>query len=484
MKGRPAHASVKLGPMSKTRPLDLVILGATGFTGRQAVRAVFRQRPDARWAVAGRDAERLQAVVDHFAVPGARAPKVLVADTRDPVSLRAMARQAKVVFNLAGPYHATGDAVVAACIDSGTHYLDLTGETFWIRRLIDEQHDDAVRAGVKIMPCAGYEALPFDLATLWAAHQLRAHGGGPCREVRILVAFTGRRPLDPRDTVSGGTAATMTEILAHDRSDCLRNMACLLPPGTPDAEAVARRNALHWLPEIDPELQVVMAPTLPGPFINPPVILRGVALMDDPTLFARDFRYREGTRLGGLVPGLDLLPKTAGLALQWAAAAALAVPLANLAATVTGPLQFQRTALRKLLEVVAPRPGSGPGEAALDGMGYAFEVRATATNGARFRGRVEAAGHPGYRSTPEMAVACALGLAKGSLGRTPHVGIVSPAAGLGIEAVAALGAAGVHFSPQASVAPAAAARSGPTPPAPAPRSSRPRSRARRATPAA
>src|SRR5574337_8032 len=470
--------------MNTSRPLDLVLLGATGFTGRQAVRAVLRQRPDARWAVAGRDAARLQRVVDAFAEPGARPPQVIVADATDPHALRAMARQAKVVFNLAGPYHATGDAVVAACIDAGAHYFDLTGETFWIRRLVEQQHDAAVRAGVKIMPCAGYEALPFDLATLWAAHRLRAHGGGPCREVRIVVSFTGRRPTDPRDAVSGGTAATITELLAHDRSDCLRNMACLLPPGTPDARAVARRNALHWLPEVDDEWQAVVAPTLPGPFINPPVILRGVALIDDPTLFARDFRYREGTHLGSLVPGSDRLPKPAALALLWGVAAAISAPLATLAATVSGPLQFQRLALGRLLEALAPKRGSGPSEAALDGMGYAFDVRAVAANGAHFRGRVEADGHPGYRSTPEMVVACALGLADGSLGRTPQVGVVSPAAGLGIEAVAALEAAGVRFSPAADAAPTPAARSDPPPPAPGPRSSRPRSRARRATPPA
>jgi short subunit dehydrogenase-like uncharacterized protein len=468
--------------MNAPRKLDLVVLGATGFTGRQAVRAVFRQRPDARWAVAGRDAARLQQVVAEQAVAGARPPAVIVADARDPASLRAMARRAKVVFNLAGPYHRTGDAVVAACIDSGAHYLDLTGETFWIRRLVEEQHDDAVRAGVKIMPCAGYEALPFDLATLWAATRLREHGGAPCREVKVFVSFTGKALLDPRDAVSGGTAATMTEILDHDRSGCLRDMGCLLPPGLPGAAAIAARNALHWLPRVDDDLHAVVAPTLPGPFINPPVILRGVALIDDETLFAPDFRYREGTNIGALVPGSGALPAPASLALQWGVGAAIAVPLANLAATVAGPLQLQRTALRRLLAALAPKPGQGPREAALDRMGYAFDVFARATNGARFRGRVEADGHPGYRSTPEMAVTCALGLAEGTLGRTPHVGVVSPAAGLGIEAVAALAAAGVRFTPEAGAAPTTAAPSAPARRAPARPSSRPRSRARRAAP--
>ena len=467
------------------RRYDLILLGATGFTGRQAVRAVFRQRPAARWAVAGRDATRLQQVVDAFATGGARAPGIVVADARDAAALRALARQAKVLVNLAGPYHATGDAVVAACIDAGTHYLDLTGETFWIRRLVGQQHDAAVRAGVKIMPCAGYEALPFDLANLWAAHQLRAHGGGPCREVRIVVQFTGQRLRDPRDAVSGGTAATMTELLAHDRSDSLRNMACLLPPDTPDAAAVARRNALHWLPAVDAELKTVVAPTLPGPFINPPVILRGVAQMADATLFAPDFRYREGTRVGALVPGLEQLPPPAGTALQWGLAAAIAAPLANLAATVAGPLQVQRAALGALLKRLAPRPGQGPRPAALDGSGYAFDVLAKGAGSARFRGRVEADGHPGYRSTPEMVVCMALGLADGTLGRTPHVGIVSPAAGLGIEACAALAAAGVRFTPAATAAaPAPAAPSAPAPRAPARPSPKPRSRARRRAPVA
>jgi short subunit dehydrogenase-like uncharacterized protein len=355
-----------------------------------------------------------------------------------------------VLLNLAGPYHATGDAVVAACIAGGTHYLDLSAETFWMQRLEREQHDAAVRAGVKIMPCAGYEALPFDLATLWAAHQLRQHAGEACAQVTIGVAVTGRLLTDPRDLVSGGTAASVIELLAHDHSDCLRDMACLLPPGAPEHDAVARRNALQWLPRWHADLQSVLAPTLPGPFINPPVILRGVALAQDATLFSSDFRYQEGSLMARLLPGgAAWLPQPAAKALQWAMAASVAAPLANLSATIAGPLGLQRQALRALLQRLAPKPGSGPSERALDAIGYELEVVAQGERAARFRGRVVADGHPGYRSTPEMAVCVALGLADGTLGRTPHVGIVSPAAGLGIEAVAALRAAGLRFTPQA-----------------------------------
>ncbi len=444
-----ARTAVAKTAAGTRRRLDVVLFGATGFTGRQAVRALLRQRPDARWGVAGRDAARLQALVDEMVPAGARAPRLIVADARDAASLQALAWQTKVLFNLAGPYHATGDAVVAACIAARTHYLDLTGETFWMQRLVREQHDAARRAGVKIIPCAGYEALPFDLATLWAAHQLRQHSGEACTRVKIAVRFTGRPMLRPQDGVSGGTAATMTELLAHDHSDCLRDMACLLPSDAPDAAGVARRNALRWLPRYDAELQAMIGPSLPAPFINPPVVLRGVALIDDPTLFAAGFRYCEGTDMGSLLPGAKLLPQRLSLALQWSAAAAVAVPMANLGAAVAGPLQFQRGLLGPLLQRMAPKPGTGPREAALDAMGYELQVRSRGSGGARFRGRVVAQGHPGYRSTPEMAVCAALGLADGTLGRTPHCGIVSPAAGLGIEAVAALQAAGVSFRPEA-----------------------------------
>jgi short subunit dehydrogenase-like uncharacterized protein len=434
---------------SPRRRLDVLLLGATGFTGRQAVRALLHQRPDAHWGIAGRDAARLQALADELLTPGARAPRLIVADARDPALLQAMAKQTKVLFNLAGPYHATGDAVVAGCIAAGAHYLDLSAETFWIQRLIREQHDAAQRAGVKIMPCAGYEALPFDLATLWAAHQLRRHGAEPCASVGIAVSLTGRPIVDPRDLISGGTAASVLELLAHDHTDCLRDMGCLLPPGTPDAAGIAERNALHWLPRFDDDLGALLAPTLPGPFINPPVVLRGVALMDDATLFDPAFRYREGMHMGRLLRGSERLPPRAAHALQWAGAASLALPLANLSASIAGPLQFQRDALRALLQRLVPKPGRGPSQRALDAVGYELEVQARGSGGARFGGRVVAQGHPGYRSTPEMGVCVALGLAEGTLGRTPHCGIVSPAAGLGIEAVPALAAAGVSFMPLA-----------------------------------
>ncbi|MBC8056074.1 MAG: saccharopine dehydrogenase NADP-binding domain-containing protein [Rhizobiales bacterium] len=380
-------------------------------------------------------------------LPSAAAqPGVVIADAEQPDSLQALAAQTTVLLNLAGPYALTGEAVVQACIAHGTHHLDLSGETFWVRQLIERHHRAAQRAQVKVIACCGYEALPFDLATLWAARQLQQRSQEACREVKLVVSFTGKRITSPKDAVSGGTVGSMRSLLELDTTDSVRNPACLLPPDSVDAEAIAQRNAYRFVPRYDDDVRAVTAPTIPAPFINPPVVLRSVALADDPALFAPEFRYIESTDMASLVPQPGLLPRGATLPLQWAAAASIAAPLAGLAASVSGPLTFQRGALRKLIELFAPRPGVGPSEAMLEGCGYAFEVFATSTGGRRFHGRVEAQGHPGYRSTPEMLVTAGIGLARGELGRTPHFGIVTPATGLGIEAIEALREAGVVFS--------------------------------------
>jgi short subunit dehydrogenase-like uncharacterized protein len=430
------------------KPFDVVLFGATGYTGRQAVLAMVHRAAtqSLRWAVAGRQPEKLAALVAELVPPPAEQPGVIVADANDSGALQRLAAQADVLLNLAGPYALTGEAVVQACIAGGTHYLDLTGETFWVQQLIARHHRAAKMAQVKIIPSVGYEALPFDLATLWAAQQLHDRTGEACREVKVVVSFVGKRITGLRDAVSGGTVASLSTLLELDTTDCVRNPACLLPPDSADAAEVAQRNAYSFLPRYDEDVEAVTAPTIPAPFINPPIVLRSQALMAGSGLFAPDFRYVEAMSMKSLVPSVSFLPDASTLPLQWAAAASLSAPLANLSAAVGGPLRFERGALRKLIEWFAPKAGEGPSEEVLAGSGYALDIIATSVNGKKLRGRMDAQGHPGYRSTPEMAATAAVGLAKGTLGRTPHFGIVTPATGLGIEAVGAMRDAGLVFS--------------------------------------
>jgi short subunit dehydrogenase-like uncharacterized protein len=434
--------------MSGSRSFDVVVFGATGFTGRQAVLAIRHRcatRP-LRWAVAGRDAGKLQALVAQLAPMAPDPPAQIVADAHNIDSLHAMAAQTRVLLNLAGPYALTGEAVVQACIANGAHYLDLSGETFWVRRIIARHHRAATSMGVKVIPSCGYEALPFDLAALWAAQQLRDRHAEPCSEVKIVVRFVGKRITGVGDAVSGGTVASLRSLLEFDTSDCVRNPACLLPTGTPDAAGIARRNAYRFAPHYDDDVEAVTAPSLPAPWVNPPVVLRSQALLAGSGLFASDFRYREALNMKALVPSVSFLPERSTLPLQWGAAASLAVPLAHLSGAVGGPLKFERAPLRKLVEWVAPKSGAGPSDDLLAHTGYAFDIFALSAGGHRLRGRMNAQGHPGYRSTPEMAVTAAVGLADGTLGCTPHTGVVTPATGLGIEAVGAMRDAGLAFA--------------------------------------
>ncbi len=431
-----------------SKPFDVIVLGATGFTGRQAVLAMMHRAATQplRWAVAGRNAPKLQALLAELVPTATPRPGIVVADAKDLDSLQRMAAQTAVLLNLAGPYAQTGEAVVQACIANAAHYLDLSGETFWVQQMIARHHRAAQAAQLKIIPCCGYEALPFDLATLWSARQLRDRFGEACREVKIIVGFSGRRITSIKDAVSGGTVASLKSLLEFDNTDCVRNPACLLPVDAVDAAAVAKRNAYRYAPAYDPDVQSVTAPTVPAPFANPPIVLRTRALLADAAVFAPDFRYTEAMNMESLVPRVSFLPRASTLTLQWAAAASLGAPLATLSAALAGPLKFQRQGLRRLVEWLAPQPGMGPSEEALSGMSYSLDVFARSASGKTLRGRVDGQGHPGYRSTPEMVVSAAVGLALGSLGRTPHFGIVTPASGLGIEAVAALREAGITFS--------------------------------------
>lgn len=430
------------------RPFDVVLFGATGFTGRQAMLAMLRRgaTQSLRWAVAGRRPDKLEALVAEWVPAAVERPGIVVADAEDSDSVHAMAAKARVLLNLAGPYARKGEVVVQACIASGTHYLDLSGETFWVQQMIARHHRAARTAEVKIIPCCGYEAFPFDIATLWMAEQIRERYDEPCREVKVVVSFTGKRIRGIADAVSGGTVASLSSLLELDNTDCVRNPACLLPPDATDAKEVAARNAYRFIPQFDEDVHAVTSPNIPAPFVNPPIVLRSCALMANEGWFTGDFRYVEAMSMKSLVPEVAFLPDSATVPLQWAAAASLSAPLANLSAALAGPLRFERGAMRKVVDWLAPKPGRGPSEEALSGSGYGFELFAVSQSGKKLQGRLQAQGHPGYRSTPEMVVTAAIGLAKGTLGRTPHFGVVTPASGLGIEAVGALREAGVTFS--------------------------------------
>ena len=166
------------------RELDVVILGATGVTGRYVASylAERQEATGARWAAAARDLNKLDRILSEI---GVKAPQSIAADVGDPQSLAAMASRARVVLNAVGPYVLYARPVIEACVDAGTHYVDITGEIPFVREMIAEFNDRATASGGKIVQAAGFESLPPDLGVRLAAETARERFGQELNDVDL-----------------------------------------------------------------------------------------------------------------------------------------------------------------------------------------------------------------------------------------------------------------------------------------------------------
>ncbi|MFC4926558.1 saccharopine dehydrogenase family protein [Delftia deserti] len=211
-----------------TKPFDLVVHGATGFTGRLVVEYLLRRYPAGsglRWAMGGRNAAKLAAVRDELGAP-ADTPLV-VTDTGNPASLQALMEQTRLVLTTVGPYQLYGNELVAACASAGVDYVDLCGEPAWMRQMIDA-HEAAARAsGARIVFSCGFDSIPFDLGVFMLQREMQARFGQPAQRVRGRVRKM-------KGTFSGGTAASLKATMAAAAAqpgvlELLRNPFSLAP---------------------------------------------------------------------------------------------------------------------------------------------------------------------------------------------------------------------------------------------------------------
>ncbi len=211
-----------------TKPFDLVVHGATGFTGRLVVEYLLRRYPAGsglRWAMGGRNAAKLAAVRDELGAP-ADTPLV-VTDTGNPASLQALMEQTRLVLTTVGPYQLYGNELVAACASAGVDYVDLCGEPAWMRQMIDA-HEAAARAsGARIVFSCGFDSIPFDLGVFMLQREMQARFGQPAQRVRGRVRKM-------KGTFSGGTAASLKATMAAGAAqpgvlELLRNPFSLTP---------------------------------------------------------------------------------------------------------------------------------------------------------------------------------------------------------------------------------------------------------------
>ncbi|MGJ5139663.1 saccharopine dehydrogenase family protein [Bradyrhizobium oligotrophicum] len=355
--------------------LDLVVYGATGFTGKLVAEYLATQyRGDAslHWAMAGRSLDKLASVRDEIGAP--TDTPLIAADASDPASLQAMVAQTKLVLTTVGPYQLYGNELVAACAETGTDYVDLCGEPVWMRQMIDKHQATAEKSGARIVFSCGFDSVPFELGVYFVQQQARRVLGAPAARVKGRVrGMSG--------TLSGGTAASAKatfDAVAKDLSlVAILKDAFALTPGFKGPKQPSGNKPVY-----EEDLQSWTAPFMMA-LINTRNVHRSNMLMGFP--YGQDFVYDEMVLTG---PG------------EKGEANAKKVMAAN--AEKTGPN--------------APKPGEGPSKEERENGYYNLLFVAIAPDGRQVRASVKGNRDPGYGSTSKMISECAVGLLRDGAG--------------------------------------------------------------------
>ncbi|KAJ5559014.1 Saccharopine dehydrogenase / Homospermidine synthase [Penicillium sp. DV-2018c] len=194
--------------MASNRQYDLVLLGPTGYTGRFCAEHIVQNLPtDLKWAIAGRSAQKMEPIAQELKTlnPDRTAPDVLVVQL-NPTELNELAPKTRLVINCVGPYHLYSTPVVEACAANGTHYVDATGETPWIKLIIDKYHETAKANGAIMIPSTGVESAPADILAWSLVKRVREDLSAPTRHISSTIKEM--KSSGP----SGGTLSTILSI--------------------------------------------------------------------------------------------------------------------------------------------------------------------------------------------------------------------------------------------------------------------------------
>ena len=388
------------------KPFDLIVFGATGFTGRLVAEYLHKTYGAAglvAWAMAGRSLDKLADVRRLIGVP--ETVPLLQADATDAASLAALVAQTKVVISTVGPYQWVGEPLLRACVDAGTDYVDLCGEPGWMAQMIT-RHEAAARAsGARIVFSCGFDSIPFDLGVLYLQNEAQRRFGAPFKQVRGRVRVM-------KGGLSGGTlASAMATVEAMGRDPALARLMtdpfALVPgfqgPTQPEGESAAYDTA---------------AKSWTGPFvmasINTKNVHRTNALRGH--AWGRDFRYDErmltgdGARGERRAKALALSTRLQNLALGW------------------GPT-------RALLRLALPKPGQGPSPHARATGRYEVVFSGETVQGQSLSAVVKGDRDPGYGSTCKLISESALCLVQDVDRSMASGGVWTPAAAMGLALV-------------------------------------------------
>jgi len=367
---------------------DIVVYGATGFTGQlvaEYIAAQYKGDGNLKWAMAGRSADKLASVRDAIGAPKDIA--LIVADSGDPASLQAMVAQTKSVISTVGPYLLYGNELLAACVAAGVDYFDLCGEPIWMRQKIDQHEAAAKKSGARIVFSCGYDSLPFELGVFCAQKEAKQVFGAAAARVKGRVRKMS-------GTLSGGTAASMRAIVEATMRD-LSLVSMLRDPFVLTPGFDGPKQPLGNRPVLDEDLKSWTAPFVMAN-INTRNVHRSNMLLGFP--YGKDFVYDEMVMTG---PG------------EQGEALARKVMAAN----------------NKFSGVEVPKPGEGPSKEERENGMYDLLFVAIAPDGRQVRAAVKGDRDPGYGSTSKMISECAICLLRDA--QDVPAGIWTPGAAMG-----------------------------------------------------
>jgi short subunit dehydrogenase-like uncharacterized protein len=389
------------------KDIDIIVYGATGFTGKLCVKYFQSLDTTVTWAIAGRNLTKLKKVAEDNQTK----VEILIADSDDTTALDHLTSRARVILSTTGPFHRYGTKLVASCVKNSTHYVDITGENFWVKGLIETHHEEAARKGIRIIPSCGFDSIPSDLGTFFAAKSL----GKPIRRIESFHSYQGG--------ASGGTLETMFSMGELDLGDDLTNPFLLNPENSYSNEQKklsGDRVGISKKPEIK---------AWSGPFImataNTRVVRRSEALLAlRQESYGSNFTYQEHA-----------------FHKSWFSAAS-SLLLTGLSVLVL------LSPLKRLVKPFLPKPGEGPSETVQDNGWFDCKFIVESEDGKKSVFNMHGQGDPGYKVTSKLVSECALCLIE-DLDELPggngYGGVLTSASGLGHSLISRLTKVGIDF---------------------------------------
>ncbi len=386
------------------RKYEIIVYGATGFTGQICCKYLRDNYKDLVWAMAGRNKEKLDQIKSDFNLEC----DVVVADGGDLEGLKSLASLTKVVLSTAGPFARYGSLLVQACVENGTHYTDITGENHWVKGLINKHHEEAASKGTRIIPSCGYDSIPSDIGAYFTVSQFNK----PVSRVDVYQEALGG--------ASGGTTETMFTMDGLNKE--MRDPFVLNPEETVSEEQREKSKDGFSIEQVEG----INGWTGMGlmAVANTRVVRRSAALMEqNQKPYGNSFTFGEH--------GLFSTKRMARLASYGLLMAFLVIS----------------TPIKHLVRPFLPKPGEGPSQEQQDNGWFRSTFVAQSEDGERKICTMYGSGDPGYKSTAKLVCESALALAKSDdlPGGNEYGGVLTSAVGLGEVLIDRLKKAEIEF---------------------------------------